>query len=147
MNVGIVVLLLVAGFVYPLAAQQEEWERLDSQAVLLYQQGKYTKSLSVAKEAVRVAEATFGPEHHNVATSLNNLAEIYRHQGNFAEAEPLYKRAVNIDEKTLGPDHTEVAATLTNLAALYNDQGKYAEAEPVYKRVLAIREKACIAPR
>jgi hypothetical protein len=30
-----------------------------------------------------------GPEHPNVATTLNNLAELYREQGRFDEAERL----------------------------------------------------------
>jgi tetratricopeptide (TPR) repeat protein len=111
LTVGLAVLLLATGFVLPLAAQQGTWENLLSKGFSLVQQGKYAKALSVDKEALRVAEASFGSEHHNVATSLNNLAEIYRHQGKYAEAEPLYKRAVAIDEKALGPDHTEVAAT------------------------------------
>ena len=33
-----------------------------------------------------------GPEHPDVAASLNNLAGIYKAQGNYAQAEPLYKR-------------------------------------------------------
>ncbi len=37
-----------------------------------------------------------GPEHPNVATSLNNLAEFYRAQGRYADAEPLHKRALSI---------------------------------------------------
>ena len=44
-----------------------------------------------------------------VATSLNNLAELYRAQGRYAETEPLHKRALAIGEKALGPDHPDVA--------------------------------------
>jgi CHAT domain-containing protein/Tfp pilus assembly protein PilF len=91
---------------------------------------------------LRVAEATFGPEHPNVATSLNNLALLYDEQGKYAEAEPLYQRALRIYEKALGLKHRNVATSLLNLAALYRDQGKYAEAEPLYQRALRIYEKA-----
>ena len=44
-----------------------------------------------------------------LATSLNNLAEVYRLQGRYAEAKPLYKRSLAIREKTLGPEHPELA--------------------------------------
>ena len=77
-----------------------------------------------------------------MATSLNNLAELYHAQGQYAQAEPLYKRALAIREKALGPDHPDVATSLNNLAALYRAQGQYAQAEPLFKRSLAIREKA-----
>ena len=77
-----------------------------------------------------------------MATSLNNLAVLYRAQGRYAEAEPLYKRSLAIDEKALGPEHPDVGTALNNLAGLYQAQGRYAEAEPLVQRSLAIREKA-----
>src|SRR5712692_4998022 len=125
-----------------LAAQEARWKELNAQVVLLYQQGKYAEAAATAEEALRMAEATFGPEDARTATSLNNLAALHWAQGRYAEAEPLYRRALAIDEKALGPDHPAVAQNLNNLAELHRAQGKYAEAEPLYRRALAIREKA-----
>ncbi len=82
------------------------------------------------------------PEHPDVATSLNNLAELYRAQGQYANAQPLYQRALAIREKALGPEHPDVAQSLNNLALLYYAQGQYANAEPLFNRALAIWEKA-----
>ncbi len=81
-----------------------------------------------------------GPDHPDTATSLNNLAELYKSQGKYIEAEPLYQRAIAIDEKALGPEHPGLATDLNNLAGLYWAQGKYAEAVPLYQRALAICE-------
>jgi len=39
----------------------------------------------------------------STATSLNNLAGLYRQKGDFAKAEPLFQRALKIREKALGP--------------------------------------------
>ncbi|MEA5413636.1 CHAT domain-containing tetratricopeptide repeat protein [Synechococcus sp. BA-132 BA5] len=89
-----------------------------------------------------INEKELGPEHPITATSLNNLAELYRLQGLYAKAEPLYQRALAISEKVLGPEHPSTAASLNNLALLYRDQGLYAMAVPLSKRVLAINEKA-----
>jgi len=141
-TVSFAVLLLAAGLAPPLAAQQESWEKLSGETQALYQQGKYADALPVAQEALRVAEASFGPEHPNVAKSLNNLAALYHAQGKYAEAEEFLKRSLAIKEKALGPDDPDVAASLNNLAALYDDQGKHSEAEPLLRRSLAIREKA-----
>jgi CHAT domain-containing protein/Tfp pilus assembly protein PilF len=124
------------------AAQQARWKELNTRVQDLYRQGKYAEATSVAQEALRVAGATFGPEHPDLARSLNNLAELYRAQGKYAEAGPLHQRALRIWEKALGPDHPDVAASLNNLAELYRAQGKYAEAEPLYQRALRIEEKA-----
>ena len=87
-------------------------------------------------------EKARGPDHSSVATTLENLASLYKSQGRTAEAEPLYKRSLAINEKALGPDHPSVGTMLNNLAVLYDSQGRYAAAEPLYKRSLAIYEKA-----
>ena len=90
----------------------------------------------------RSLEKALGPDHPDVAQSLNNLAALYVDQGRYADAEPLYKRALAIREKALGPDHPNVASSLNNLAQLYTTQGRYSEAEPLFKRSVSIFEKA-----
>jgi tetratricopeptide (TPR) repeat protein len=85
-----------------------------------------------------MAEREFGPDHSNVAASLNNLAGIYRAQGQYALARPLLKRALVINETALGLDHLSIATSLSGLAALYEERAEYARAEPRYKRALEI---------
>ena len=62
------------------------WSKLNDQVVAFFRQGQYSEAAEIAKEALRVAEETYGTNHRNVATSLNNLAEVYRVQGRYAEA-------------------------------------------------------------
>ena len=119
-----------------------KWNTLNDKVKSLFRQGHYDRAIVVAKKALEVAEQTGIPNHTSVATSLNNLAELYRTQGQYAQAEPLYMRALQIDEKVWGPDHPHVATDLNNLALLYQDKGQYAQAEPLFNRSLAIREKA-----
>ena len=85
--------------------------------------------------------ANIGPEHPNVALSLNNLAGLYHDLGNYAEAEPLYRRALTIVEKALGPEHPNVATTLENYAALLRETGRADEAGEMEARAKAIRAK------
>jgi hypothetical protein len=47
----------------------------------------------VAQKALQVAEENVGPEHPLVATSLENLAALYRATKRNTEAEALEKRA------------------------------------------------------
>jgi tetratricopeptide (TPR) repeat protein len=74
-----------------------------------------------------------------VATSLNNLAEMYEAQGQYAQAEPLYKRSLAIREKALGPDHPDVATSLENMAVLYRNTGREKAAVELDRRAAAIR--------
>ena len=59
-----------------------------------------------------------------MASSLTNLANVYRDQGKYGEAEGLYKRALVIREKALGASHPEVAWGLNNMAILYEARGE-----------------------
>ena len=118
-----------------------EVEQLNQQVIQLDKQGKYAEAIPLAQRTLAITEKVLGPEHPDVALSLNNLAELYQDQGNYKEAEPLFQRALAIKEKVLGPEHPHVALSLNNLAGLYKDQGNYSEAESLYQRSLAISEK------
>ncbi|MDP7561017.1 MAG: tetratricopeptide repeat protein, partial [Planctomycetota bacterium] len=90
------------------------------------------------ERSLAIREKSFGPEHPDVALSLNNLAGLLRAQGSYSEARPLHERALAILEKALGPEHPDVAGSLNNLAALLEDEGSYAEARPFFERSLSI---------
>lgn len=141
---SIVVPLLIALSVSPAFPQGagKEWDNLNQEVMSLYKQGQYGHAVVLAKKELKVAEKNAGKNHPDVASSLNNLAELYRTQGKYAEAEPLYKRALEINKKTLGPNHPDIAVGMHNLVLLYLSQGKYEQAEPLCKSSLAIREKA-----
>jgi tetratricopeptide (TPR) repeat protein len=103
--------------------------------------GDYTGAQPAYERALAIRERALGPDHPDVATSLNNLAALYYAQGRYAAAEPLYQRALAIREEGLGPDHLDVAHSLDNLALLYRAQGRYAAAGPLYQRALTIMEQ------
>ena len=44
----------------------------------------------------------FGPDHPEVAVSLNNLGVLYSNMDRYAEVEPLYLRALTIYETEIG---------------------------------------------
>ena len=116
-----------------------EWETLNQEVAVLYRAGQYDRAVVVATKALEVAKANVGPDHPDVALSLNNLALLYDTQGAYAQAEPLYKRSLAIKEKALGPDHPDVAASLNNLAALYRATQRSAEAKKLDERSARIR--------
>ena len=70
------------------------------------------------ERALAIREKALGPDHPDVAKSLNNLALLYRAQGAYERAGPLYERALAIREKALGPDHPHTKMARENLAAL-----------------------------
>ena len=87
--------------------------RLLSQAgYYLHERAQYAQATPLLQRALAIYEKVLRPDHPNVATSLNNLAELYHSQGQYADAAPLYRRALAIREKVLGPDHPNVAESL-----------------------------------
>ncbi len=130
--------LLSLGTSVAVQAQGSEWERLNAEATSFYKQGRYDQAVVAEKKALQVAEQNLGPDHNDVATSLNNLAWLYMAQGQYAQAEPLYTRSLAIMEKALGPDHPSVATVLCNLATLYRKTGREIEAKALEDRAWVI---------
>ncbi len=100
-------------------AEEMSWSSWNAQAVSLYKQAQYAKAVDIGQGAVKNAEASFGPDHPNVAVSLNNLAAAYLSLAEYNKAEPLFKRALSIDEKIFGRSHPNAAADRANLEELY----------------------------
>ncbi len=121
-------------------AQVEPWQSHMDAATTAYQQGNFPEAEKQLGAALKEAEG-FGPQDPRLATTLNNLAELYRAQGKYAEAEPLHKRALAIREKALGPEHPHVATSLMNYARLLRETGRSAEAAKMEARAKAIRAK------
>ena len=117
-------------------------EALDAQVVELYRAGQYAKAEPFARQALDVRERALGPNHPEVAQSLNNLAVVLNAMHDSVGALPLYRRSLAINEATFGPDHPEVALSLNNLAMMLSKQGDYGAARSLFERSLAIDEKA-----
>ena len=83
---------------------------------------------------MKFSEKVLGPQHPDVATTLNNLAGLYRQMGDYEKALPLYQRALEISEKVLGPQHPDVATTLNNLAGLYRQYGRLRKSTPTLSK-------------
>jgi tetratricopeptide (TPR) repeat protein len=108
----------------------------------LYDRGQYAQAEPLLQRALSIREQVLGSQHPEVASTLNDLVELYVLQGKYQQAEPLMQRALSIREQVLGPQHAQTATALNNLAAIYIKQGKYQQAEPLMQRALALREQA-----
>ncbi len=127
--------------------------------VALHGKGRWQDAEATLQRALAIAEKAGGPEHPNVADSLNELAVLYAAQARAVgillpsaekdqteslrqKALALNQRALAIRERVLGPEHPFVAESLDHLASIYMDQRKFREAEAFFLRALAIRETA-----
>jgi len=133
----------------PLAACARQWMERGSQdgadfAIQvcgpLHHLGNFAEAEALVRRALAICRQSFGPDHPDVATALNNLATLLQVMNRPAEAEPLLRRSLAIREKSLGPDHPDVASGLATLAWFLQATNRLAEAEPLMRRGLEIDE-------
>ncbi|HEY5314472.1 MAG TPA: tetratricopeptide repeat protein, partial [Pirellulales bacterium] len=117
-------------------------EQANQKLLRLYHEGQYQAAIELAKKCRVTRLHLLGDAHPSYATSLNNLAFLYKILGDYARAEPLYRQAMDICKKALGEAHPSYATSLNNLAGLYKILGDYARAEPLYRQAAEILKKA-----
>ena len=73
------------------------------------------------RRALSIDERSYGADHPDVATRLNNLAQVLYATNRLVEAEPLYRRAVEIFVrfgKATGHEHPHMRVDLENYRIL-----------------------------
>jgi tetratricopeptide (TPR) repeat protein len=83
------------------------------------QMSKYWDAEIQYRQALKLAQKVFGPDHTSTLDTVNNLGLLYSKQGKLVEAEQMYQRALQGYEKALGPDHTSTLSIVYNLGNLY----------------------------
>lgn len=107
----------------------------------LWERGRYAEAQALCERALAILERELGPDHPDVALSLNDLAVVHWYQGRYAQAKELNERALTIRERKLGSDHPDVARSVNTLAIIYVSLGRFPEAQALFERALAIRER------
>lgn len=102
--------------------------------------GHFDKALSLHQEVLKVVSDK--PDSAEHATTLNNMANVFKDQHKYEQAEPLYKQVIGIYERSTGTDSEFVAMGHHNLASLYAEEGKNKEAAAHFKLSLAAGEKS-----
>jgi len=100
--------------------------------------GDYAKAESLFRQALAIRKDALGEKNADYASSLSELANLYREMGRYTEAEPLARQALEIHRQTVGEKHVSYSHSLTNLMLLYQDMGDYAKAEPLALQSLRI---------
>jgi len=92
--------------------KQAEAERLSSQFIKLFGEGKFDEALPIANRVLELSQEVFGANDVAVANAASNLAEVYLAKGNSEKAEPLLSRAIQINDKGLKPTDPILVKTL-----------------------------------
>ena len=71
-------------------------------AVILDSRGRHREARETLLHALATFESVLGPDHYEVAVTLEQLAAIAHRAGDSAEAAVLYERALGIKRRVLG---------------------------------------------
>jgi tetratricopeptide (TPR) repeat protein len=125
----------------PAAAGEAEWKLLHDQAAAHLQRGDFEQSGLFARQALKEAETSLGPDHRATETSLSTLSLALRLGGKPDEALPVAQRLVVVRTKQYGPEDPATAIALHNNAEIMIAQNRFAEAALLQARALAVFEK------
>lgn len=81
-------------------------------------QGEHKLALEKYHESLRVKEATFGKNHPDVATTLDNMGRVYEAQGQHKLALEHFQDALRIQSLFLPDDHPDRLDTLESVQRL-----------------------------
>lgn len=135
-------MLISAALLSSALAQEARWYQLSEQVVQLQRQERSAEAIPIAQQAVRVAEATYGPADRHLGLSLNVLGILLSDRESLADAETTLQRALGVMTKASGSESGDVASVLDNLGNVYRKQGRYPEAEKATQQALVIHQKA-----
>jgi len=113
---------------------------LSNLGTVQFDSADYTGAEKGLQEALALQTARDGQSTDSeVATTYNNLGEVYQALGRFQDAEANMQRSLQLREAS-GSDDLEVASSLNNLGGLKKTLGDYEHAEKLYLRALGIRQ-------
>lgn len=101
----------------------------------------YSRALEIYRRLAKDTPQTYEP---NVATTLNNLAVLYKDTQHPSESEAMYLEALEIRrrlKKNTSQANAVLAMTLNNLANLYKNTQRYEESETMYFEALKIQKR------
>jgi len=101
--------------------------------------GESDRALQLTTRALEQRRALLGPDHPDVARSLDYLATLRQNRGDYAEAETLFIAALDLRRRVLGEQNAETAESYNNLGALYDVQGQYERGRSLIEEGLRLR--------
>jgi serine/threonine protein kinase/tetratricopeptide (TPR) repeat protein len=98
--------------------------------------GLYEVAERQKREALAIRRRELGPQHVEVAHSLDSLASLAYARANFPAAEELSREALAIYRKVHGAKHPDIARALSDVAVALTAKGELEAAEKLHREAL-----------
>lgn len=100
------------------------------------------RAMELAERALEIKKNVLGPDHIDLAVTLDNLGVVRFQSGEQNAAEKDFQDALRIRELNLDDDDPRIAESLDYLGIARLRDGDLPEAERYFRRAVAIREQA-----
>jgi tetratricopeptide (TPR) repeat protein/predicted Ser/Thr protein kinase len=102
--------------------------------------GVPVQALSHAEAALRVREATLGPDHPAVADALDEQGECLLALKRYEDAGKAFSKALDIKSEKLGKDHPDLSYSYDGLGKVALEQGRFAEAVTALRQAVSYED-------
>ncbi|HEU4927600.1 MAG TPA: serine/threonine-protein kinase [Vicinamibacterales bacterium] len=124
------------------AAADRRMTMLQGLATNLRRQGRLPEAVAAARDALAVAEGSYGPEHHTTGSAMIHLGDhVNDIEEDAAAAERLYRRGLELLTRHYGEGSIRLLHGMNSLVGLLGSRGD-TEAEAIARRALAISQSA-----
>lgn len=140
----ILLLCVIPGFLGAQTQTADEAERMTELAKkfdTLSQEGRYAEALPLGADLIAFCEKSFGANHENTATVMQEVAALHQNTGDVEQAEALYRKSLRIFRTAKKDQTPQGALVMTNLGGLCTELERFSEAETLFKEALSILEK------
>ncbi|MEN1728957.1 MAG: serine/threonine-protein kinase [Pseudomonadota bacterium] len=103
--------------------------------------GEFEAAEQLYRRALLQREALFGPEHVQVAESLNDLGVLLKDTAQFESARPLLTRAVELRRKLPDASAADLAISVEELGRLLREEDHLQQAQVLFEEGLKIRRE------
>ncbi len=117
-----------------------ELERAIGSAYL--EHGDLERAEQHVREALRIREEAFGPQHVSIGSSLGTLGGVLMAKGSWTEARAAFERALELTLAEYGRGHPNAAAALNSMGIVMSELGDKRAAKTHLEQALAICEAA-----
>lgn len=107
---------------------------LTNAGIYLCHRAEFVIARDALQQALTIFEMAYGPDHPQVAITLNNLGIAFLELGNPTAAQERFERALAINGAAYGHNHPQVAITLTNLGNALRELGDLIRAKQPWNR-------------
>ncbi len=123
------------------ASSLETGRALWAMGRLRQQQSRFPDANDLYQRSLAIFESLDAPAT-DIASLLDDLAQVYGRQQQWALAKQTYERALDIDRRILGDDNPRVATHIHNLAVVAQSMGDLKKAESLYRDAIVRQERA-----